>query len=222
MADDFSGVPFDGDRVTPELVKKQYDEAVAGLGDVKPHVTIATPHGRERRRVGDAHWSWPIGDGWSYSSKIPLVTHDQGDTWAVPWKVGIIHPSLAAGDTLDATTVGATRGDILGADGLALVTDRPVVRIGIDRTKVGAAQAGDSARGLAQLVGVDPAPYAKQVKAAGDWRSSRRSSSAGTRCRAAVLSGSTTTSRAPRDHRRAAARRRPRSSPRRSSARSAR
>ena len=169
MADDFSGVPFDGDRVTPELVKKQYDEAVAGLGDVKPHVTIATTHtGGSDAASATLHWTWPIGDGWSYSSKIPLVTHDQGDTWAVPWKVGIIHPSLAAGDTLDATTVGATRADILGPHGVGLITERPVVRFGVDRLKVGAAQAPDSARRLAQLVGIDAAPYVKQVKAAGD------------------------------------------------------
>ena len=169
MADDFSGVPFDGDRVTPELVKKQYDEAVAGLGDVKPHVTIATTHtGGSDAASATLHWTWPIGDGWSYSSKVPLVTHDQGDTWAVPWKVGIIHPSLAAGDTLDATTVGATRADILGPHGVGLITERPVVRFGVDRLKVGAAQAPDSARRLAQLVGIDAAPYVKQVKAAGD------------------------------------------------------
>ena len=169
MTDDFSGVRFDGERVTPELVKKQYDEAVAGLGDVKPHVTIATTHtGGNDAASATLHWTWPIGDGWSYSSKIPLVTHDQGDTWAVAWKVGIIHPSLAAGDTLEATTVGAHRADILGPHGVGLITERPVVRFGVDRLKVGPAQAPDSARRLAQLVGIDPAPYVKQVKAAGD------------------------------------------------------
>jgi hypothetical protein len=168
-ADDFSGVPFDGDRVTPEQVKKQYDEAVAGLGDVKPHVTIATTHtGGNDVASATLHWTWPIGDGWSYSSRVPLVTHDQGDTWAVPWKVGIIHPSLAAGDTLAATAVGAHRADILGPHGVGLITERPVVRFGVDRLKVGPAQAPDSARRLARLVGIDAAPYVRQVKAAGD------------------------------------------------------
>jgi len=132
-------------------------------------VTIATTHtGGSDVASATLHWTWPIGDGWSYSSKIPLVTHDQGDTWAVPWKVGIIHPSLAAGDTLEATTVGATRADILGPHDVGLITERPVVRFGVDRLKVGAAQAPDSARRLAQLVGIDAAPYVKQVKAAGD------------------------------------------------------
>ena len=41
------------------------------------------------------------------------------------------------------------------------------MRFGVDRLKVGAAQAPDSARRLAQLVGIDVASYVKQVKAAG-------------------------------------------------------
>ena len=188
MADDFSGVPFDGDRVTPELVKKQYDEAVAGLGDVKPHVTIAsTTHtGGSDAASATLHWTWPIGDGWSYSSKIPLVTHDQGDTWAVPWKVGIIHPSLAAGDTLDATTVGATRADILGPHG-----------VGPDHRAAGGALRGRPAQGrCGPGARFGPAPGAarrhrrRAVRQAGEGggrrrRSCRRSRSAGTRCRPA-------------------------------------
>ena len=47
------------------------------------------------------------------------------------------------------------------------MTNRPVVRIGIDRSKVGPAQAGASARDVARLVDIDAAAYAKQVTAAG-------------------------------------------------------
>jgi cell division protein FtsI/penicillin-binding protein 2 len=79
-----------------------------------------------------------------------------------------VEPSLDdPATTLSATTVAAKRGDILGAHGVRLVTERPVVRFGVDRLKVGAGQAPDSARRLAQLVGIDPAPYVKQVAAAG-------------------------------------------------------
>jgi len=165
---DFSDVPFDGDAATPALVKRQYDETVAGLGDVTPKVTVAsTSGGGNASATATLHWTWPIGAGWSYSTKAPLVSRDDGDSWQVAWNVDIIEPSLAAGDTLHASTVEARRGDILGAGGAGLVTPRPVVRFGIDRLKVGAAQAPDSARRLAQLVGIDPAPYVKQVKAAG-------------------------------------------------------
>lgn len=166
--DDFSQVPFDGDRITPASVKKQYDKTVAGLGDVKPKVTVAsTSEQGNDSATATLHWTWPIGAEWSYSSKATLVSHDNGDTWQVSWKVGTIEPSLAAGDTLQATTVQAKRGDILGPGGARLVTDRPVVRFGVDRLKVPASQAADSARRLAELVGIDVAPYVKQVKAAG-------------------------------------------------------
>ena len=52
---------------------------------------------------------------------------------------------------------------------MALVTDRPVVRLGIDRSQVAAAagRATPPAQ-LATLVGIDVAPYVKQVEAAGD------------------------------------------------------
>ena len=76
-------------------------------------------------------------------------------------------PTLGPKVTMDLVGLAARRGDILGADGLALVTNRPVVRIGIDRSQVGAATAGASAREVARLVDIDPAPYAKQVTAAG-------------------------------------------------------
>ena len=59
------------------------------------------------------------------------------------------------------------RGDILGAGGLALVTERPVSRVGIDKPTVAGTAAGASARALAKLVGIDPEDYAKQVEAAG-------------------------------------------------------
>ena len=89
------------------------------------------------------------------------------DEWLADWDVATIEPSLSPKVTLDLVSLGARRGDILGAGGLALVTNRPVVRIGIDRSKVGPAQAGASARDVARLVDIDAAAYAKQVTAAG-------------------------------------------------------
>jgi hypothetical protein len=68
---------------------------------------------------------------------------------------------------MDLVGLGAKRGDILGAGGLALVTNRPVVRIGIDRSQVGAGQSGRLGPEVARLVDIDPAAYAKQVTAAG-------------------------------------------------------
>ena len=163
---DLSGVTFAG--VAADDVQKKYDAAVAGLGEVKPNVTVANvSEDSDTKATATLSWTWPLGEGWSYTTKAPLETTADGDQWQVDWQDAVVEPSLTTGDTLDATTVAARRGDILGPHGVGLVTDRPVVRFGVDRIKVGAAQAPESARRLAQLVGIDVASYVKQVKAAG-------------------------------------------------------
>ena len=99
LADDFSGVPFVG-TVTPDAVQKQYDAAVAGLGDVKPNVTVAdasrgaatTP--RPRRRCTGPGRSARAG---ATRPRRRCVTHDDGDAWQVAWKDDVVEPSLAGG-----------------------------------------------------------------------------------------------------------------------------
>ena len=163
---DFAGVAFDGND--PAAVGEEYATTVEGLGDITPTVTVADVTEPEDGGTATAvfDWTWPIGpDGWTYSSEATLTQVD--DEWQATWDVATIEPSLSPSVTLDLVSLGAERGDILGAGGLALVTDRPVVRIGIDRSKVGAGKAGASARAVARLVGIDPAAYAKRVTAAG-------------------------------------------------------
>ena len=72
-----------------------------------------------------------------------------GDDWSLTWSPALVEPSLADGETLDATTQVAQRGEITDAAGKPIVTERPVVRVGIDRTLVEAAAAPTSARRLA-------------------------------------------------------------------------
>ena len=104
------------------------------------------------------------------------------DEWQVGWDPALIEPSLSEAVTLDLTPVAAERGEILGAGGTKLVTERAVVRFGIDRSQVPAKRAGQAARRLAALVDIDAAAYAKRVVAAAASRpSSRRSSTAGAR-----------------------------------------
>ena len=63
----------------------------------------------------------------------------------------------------------AQRGDILGDDGDPVVTERPVVRIGIDRAAVpDDADAARSARAVARIVDVDAKAYVAAVQGAGE------------------------------------------------------
>jgi len=165
---DFAAVAFADDD--PAAVGEEYALTVEGLGKLTPTVTVAAggdpSDAQPPTSTAVLDWTWPIGpDGWTYSSEATFTERD--DEWLADWDVSIIEPSLSPKVTLDLVSLGAKRGDILGAGGLALVTNRPVVRIGIDRSKVGPAKAGASARAVARLVGVDPAAYAKRVEASG-------------------------------------------------------
>ncbi|MFF2841153.1 penicillin-binding transpeptidase domain-containing protein [Paenarthrobacter sp. NPDC057981] len=111
-------------------------------------------------------YSWNIGAAkWEYSSQATLKK--SGDKWAVQWSPALLAPELSDGETLSVKTVPAQRGQILGAGDAPIVEDRPVFRVGIDKTKVPAEQADASARAMATLLGLDVEEYAKQVAASG-------------------------------------------------------
>jgi len=162
---DLSGVGFSG--MSASQAGHEYDATVAGLGEVKPKVEVtAVKKSSDATATATLSWLWPLGTGWSYQTSAPMKLVD--GRWQMTWAPSVVEPSLDdPRTTLSASTVEAGRGDILGPRGVGLVTERPVVRFGVDRLKVGAAQAPDSARRLAQLVGIDAASYVKQVKAAG-------------------------------------------------------
>ncbi|MCP1411595.1 cell division protein FtsI/penicillin-binding protein 2 [Paenarthrobacter sp. A20] len=112
------------------------------------------------------NYSWNIGSAkWEYSSEATL--RKSGDKWAVQWNPALLAPQLSDGETLSVKTVAAQRGQILGAGDAPIVEDRPVFRVGIDKTKVPAEQADASARAMAALLGLDAEEYAKQVAASG-------------------------------------------------------
>lgn len=144
-----------------------YTTAVEGMGEIEPTVEVAGVEEADGAATATLSWSWPVAETpWTYESEAPLELVD--DEWRVAWTPAIIEPSLSEGEVLDTTPIGARRGDITGAGGKTLVTLRPVVRLGIDRSAVSKAAAVSAARQLAGLVDVDAASYAEEVRKAGD------------------------------------------------------
>ena len=145
----FTGVPD---------AQQWWDDATEGLGDVSPEVTVAEViEDGEDAASARLDYRWSI-DGvvWSYSATARLAKVD--NAWTVAAEPSLIAPDLRDEETLATRRVWAPRADILGADGDPIVKDRPVVRIGLDKTKVaGAAAQKASARAIAALVEVDAA-----------------------------------------------------------------
>jgi cell division protein FtsI/penicillin-binding protein 2 len=107
-------------------------------------------------------YRWKIGSAeWKYTVQATLEKTD--DQWRTQWSPALLAPELGEQEVLQVKTTTAKRGEILGAGDAPIVVERPVLRIGIDKTKVSAEQAAASARVLAGLVGLDVDTYVKQV-----------------------------------------------------------
>jgi cell division protein FtsI/penicillin-binding protein 2 len=150
----------------PNEAEQQLGEIVAELKEFPVEVTAKDAEAKDKSATATLRWSWHLpGEDWEYDAPVELLL--DGDTWRVDWAPSIVEPTLKDDEVLGTTTLLARRGDILGARGRPIVTQRPVVRFGIDKTKVGAANAPESARRLTELLDIDAAPYAARVRKAG-------------------------------------------------------
>lgn len=104
---------------------------------------------------------------WEYETTAKLSFDAEADRWAVPLSPEFSVPGLKAGQYVASQKTKAARGEIRGANNEALVANRAVVRIGIDKTAVPAAEQDASAKKLAKLVDIDADSYAARVAAAG-------------------------------------------------------
>ena len=157
---DLSGVPW---RSTTPV---DFESLFGPLSDVPATVDVTKVDEEDDQATATLAWSWDFsGDEWTYET--PAALTKTGNEWKVTWAPTIVEPSLKEGETLDVDTLLAERGDILGAGGRPLVKARRVVHYGLDKTMVKAAGVASSARRIAQVLDIDPAPYVKQAGAAG-------------------------------------------------------
>ncbi len=168
-----AGQPQDGPLVDARGVATAYQAATKGLDAGHPTVTVLTPAfaatpsgGSGKTRVGRLHVRWTLHGGvvFAYDTTADVVPAADGHGRWVQWSPAVIHPGLGAGDELVSETVTPPRADILGAGNRPLVTEQPVVNVGVEPSRV---------QNLPQLVGqlatllqIDPAALTTRVKAA--------------------------------------------------------
>ena len=114
----------------------------------------------------DFRWDLDESDAdWTYSTAAQLLRVE--DQWQVTWEPSIVVDGLANGEVLASAVVDAERAEILGADGDVLVTARPVLQVGLDKTRLETDELDAAARDMAALVDIDADQYADQVAGAG-------------------------------------------------------
>jgi cell division protein FtsI/penicillin-binding protein 2 len=165
-------------------VQAQLSELTAGMAPALVSVTAtqasveeATDGPRTARATLAYDWdldgTGPQTERWTYDSDVRLVeadvdTEDGAEVgWLAAWSPTVVHPALTAESTLRLDRTQPARADIVGAGGQALVTGRPVERIGIDKVRVDEAGLRRSARALARAVGIEPTDYVTTVQQAG-------------------------------------------------------
>ncbi len=159
--------------LTDEAARDAFAELVSPFDEVPVAVEVsAVEHPEATDQEGGTatatlSWRWDLGgpDPWAYDTAAGLVEGEDG--WQVDWAPATLVPDLAEGETLGLRTLTPDRGDITGADGSVLVTERPVLRYGLDKTKVEGAQVARSARRIARILDVDAASYVDRAEAMG-------------------------------------------------------
>ncbi len=154
------------DGIQQDAAAKRLAAVFKELAPAKPNVSAGKVDLSSDKATVPLEYSWKVGEAeWKYTTQATLAKSK--DQWRVQWTSGMLAPELTDGEVLDVKVSTAQRGNILGAGDAPIVVDRPVYRVGIDKTKVPAEQADASARALAGLAGLDATTYAQQVAASG-------------------------------------------------------
>ncbi|HEY6813694.1 MAG TPA: NTF2-like N-terminal transpeptidase domain-containing protein, partial [Propionibacteriaceae bacterium] len=164
-AKDLSQVLFVGAAGT--AVNDLFQPLVAGMGPLKPSVTVASVSrdGSSATARLSFTWTFPgVPERWTYETDAKLAK--ESEQWKTSWQPSIVQPQLDGTNRLSQRRLYPERGELLGEDGDPIVVDRTVFRIGIDKSKVSGDKANASAVRLAKVVKIDPKAYAAKVAAA--------------------------------------------------------
>jgi cell division protein FtsI/penicillin-binding protein 2 len=150
-------------------VQKELTALSDAITPVWPKVTLGTL-GEEKDGVIRASlnyvWTFP-NDTSKFDYKTGADLKRSGDGWVVQWTPEMVEPTLKAGETFKLAVTDGKRAGILAADGEAIVKDRPVQVVGINKQGLSDAEAESSAKALAAVLDIDPAAYVAKVKAYG-------------------------------------------------------
>lgn len=154
-----------------QQVRTWWKRTTAGMDDADLHVRVGSvkQNQDQTRSTATLDYDWDLpGDAGTWSYRATATMTRPGDRWLVSPGPALVAPGLRSGEVLTLERVQAPRADILGAHGVHLVKERPVLRFGIDKTKVGASAQDASARRLARLLGIDAGSYVERVDASGE------------------------------------------------------
>ncbi|HEX4976803.1 MAG TPA: penicillin-binding transpeptidase domain-containing protein [Nocardioides sp.] len=156
----------------PPRPQQWWQELTGDLG-VRPDVEVDEVVEAESGDEATARltWSWPLREGeppWQHQGTLRLERAGEGETarWEARAEPTIL--DLRRGERLDVRREPPPRAPILGAGGTEIVVDRPVLRFGVDKTRLPRSEQAGVARRLAAALDVDAGSLVQRVRDAGD------------------------------------------------------
>jgi cell division protein FtsI/penicillin-binding protein 2 len=126
-----NGGSLGGDAVATEI------KAISGdLASVKPTLKAGKANVTKDDASVPIDVSWAIENGVTWAYQTTLRLHYQDKSWHPIFEPSVIAADLTDNTTMVVKTVDSHRGDILGNNGTPIVTDTPVVRVGIEPDQV--------------------------------------------------------------------------------------
>ncbi len=146
--------------------QSELETIFAGMDGIAPTVTVDSIEYSAPENSARAHLSmeYPLGEnGWTYESYAALNLVDE--RWRIAWSPTIIHPALTSASRMRHLRTLPKRAAINDNEGLALVEERTLYQVGIDKAQLPEAEWAASAEQLALLLEIDAPTF--QAKVAG-------------------------------------------------------
>lgn len=162
-AQDLSKVRMD---TSPAEAQEEVDTIFAGMDGIHPTFEPGEVSYEGDEAIGVLEVTFPLGvEGWTYPAPATF-THD-GDEWLLEWAPTVIHPELTSETRLRYRQEEARRGPINDNTGLALVEERALFEVGLDKARLTEAEWTTVAAQLATVVEIDPAAFSEKVLKSG-------------------------------------------------------
>ena len=170
----FADLPLtDGSREVAEELPKLLEplgqsDGQATVGDV------TVDRDEPNRATADLEVTWNLtgfgaeGSAWTYPTAADLRWDEDAQTWELDLRPDDVVAGLAPGGTVEVDTALADRGRILDGAGEPLMMERPVARLGLDKSHIEPDQVESSARALAAIAEIDPDAFAARAASAGE------------------------------------------------------
>lgn len=174
VTQDFSALPLTDGSIP---VAEELPSALEPLGESTAHAVVTDVRVDDQnsdRATADLDVAWNLtelgaeGSKWTYPATADLLWDEDAQAWELDLRPDDVVAGLAPGGTVEVETTLADRGRILDGAGDPLMMERPVARLGLDKSHITPDEVESSARALAEIAEIDPDSFAARAVSAGE------------------------------------------------------